>query len=356
MDSGLNIAIIGGGLMGLSTADSLIYRGARVTIFETGSATGYGAARYNSGMIHPSQAAPWFFDDKDHELTRKILRWSNNSRDLLMKRRRMLGCEDLNRASGTVQIFDSQYIGRNARDYYWDLGIECQEYRGDWGFGYYGLEFLADQSGDAFHYSQKLAADLINRGCQILTNVEARLVKQGNLLFVKTGEQSQLFDRVIIAAGAASADILSPLGYELPVRGLKGHALVFGRPDMMLPDQPVMHWASRSALTVFDDHVRLSGTVDEDDPKVLLEIWEEIAPNIVNGLGTPIVEWSADRPYSEIGRPIIGPTSIPHVWVNAGHGHMGWSLCTWSGEILVRMMDNPFPEPDLSSVGPILIP
>ncbi len=338
MTKALDIAIIGGGLMGLSTADSLIHRGARVTIFEKHSAVGHGAGRYNSGMIHPSQAAPWFFDDPDHELTRKIISWANNSRELLMKRRSMLGCEDVGRSSGTVQLFDSLYIGRNTRDFYWDLGVECQEYGGDWNFGYYGLEFPADQSGDAFHYSQKLAEDLRARGCQIETSVETSLVKQGDLLFVKAGERSQLFDRVIVAAGAASSDILGPLGYDLPVRPLRGHALIFGRPEVSLPDQPIMHWASRSALTVFKDQVRLSGTVDEDDPKALLEIWEEIAPDIIKALGTPVVEWSADRPYSEIGRPIIGPTSIPHVWVNAGHGHMGWSLCTWSGEMLARMM------------------
>ncbi len=338
MKEALNIAIIGGGLIGLSTADSLIHRGAKVTLFERLEDVGLGASRYNSAMIHPSQAAPWFFDDEDMVLTRKILQWANNSRDLLMKRRQMLGCEDLGRDAGTIQLFDSQYIGLNARDFYWELGVECQEYRGAWGFGYYGLEFPADQSGDAFLYGSKLAATLIQRGCVIRTGLPVQIISKGDLVYVKSGAQLQVFDRIIVAAGAASSELLRPLGYDLPVRGLQGHALVFGRPDIALPNQPIMHWASRSALTILTDHVRLSGTVDEDDPKALLEIWEEVAPDLLRTLGTPVLEWSAERPYSEIGRPVIGSTSIPNIWVNAGHGHMGWSLCTWSGEMLARMM------------------
>lgn len=345
MNTALDIAIIGGGLIGLSTADSLTHRGAQVTIFEKHSEVGHGAGRYNSGMIHPSQAAPWFFDDTDQHLTQKIFRWANNSRDLLMKRREMLGCEDSNRSPGTVQLFDSQYIGQNARDFYRELGVECREYRGDWCFGYYGLEFPADQSGDAFLYGQKLAKNLAQKGCKFQTGVPAKLVRQGKNVYIKSGNQLRSFDQIVVAAGAASPKILEPLGYDLPVKPLKGHALVFGRPDFTLPRKPIMHWASRSALTVFEDHVRLSGTVDEDDPKALLEIWEEIAPETVTALGTPIVEWSGDRPHSEIGSPIIGPTSIPNVWVNAGHGHMGWSLCTWSGEMLARtIMDGQFTE------------
>ena len=255
MENALNIGIIGGGLLGLSTADSLVHRGAKVTIFERRKDVGHGAGRYNSGMIHPSQAAPWFFDDPDMELTRKVFKWARNSRDLLMKRREMLGCEDMDRAGGTVQLFDSESIGKNARDFYWDLGVECQEYKGDWSFGYFGLEFLADQSGDAFHYCQKLAEDLKRRGCNVQTRSNAEIICQDGRHFIKTDDGPQHFDRIIVTAGAASTDILRSLQCDLPVSGLRGHALVFGLPDCPLPDQPIMHWASRSALTLSLIHI-----------------------------------------------------------------------------------------------------
>ena len=338
MQSSPHIAIIGGGLIGLSTADSLVHRGAKVTVFEQNSETGNGAGRYNSGMIHPSQVSPWFVANMSMDEIKTLFRWACHSRDLLMKRRALLGCEDFNRSPGTIQIFDSRAVGRNKRDYYNDIGIGCREYGGEWASGYYGIEFLNDESGSAYHYCHKLTEDLRRRGCEFRTDGRAEILKQNNIAYVKVENQSLEFDRIIVAAGAASREVLRPLGYNLPVTPLRGHALVFGRPAGLLPDRPIMHWDSRSALTVFDDHVRLSGTVGEEDPKALLSIWQKIAPGLVEALGLPLDEWSADRPHSEIGRPMIGATSIPNVWVNAGHGHMGWSLCSWSGEMLAQMM------------------
>ena len=120
---------------------------------------------------------------------------------------------------------------------------------------------------------------------------------------------------------------------------MKGHALSFERPKTMaLPDIPIMHWDSRSALTVFENEVRLSGTIGENEPEALMEIWMEIAPDILNALAEPVVKWSADRPASKLGRPIIDQTSISNLWVNSGHGHMGWSLCAASGELMADMI------------------
>jgi len=338
MDDALKIAVIGGGLIGLSTADSLIHRGAKVTLYERNAAIGNGAGRYNSGMIHPSQAAPWFYDDKNLQLTRTLRRWANESRELLMRRRKILECEDISRSSGTIQIFENQQLVQSAQNFYQNIGVPSREYRGKWAFGYHALEFPDDESGNAFHYCQKLGADLERRGCDIRKSAPARVIKQAQTLCIKAGSQSQQFDRVVVAAGAASSMILDTLGVDLPVSPMRGHALVFNRPKCILPDIPIMHAKSHSALTVFDDHVRLSGTVGENEPQALIKVWEEVAPEIVESLGVPLFEWSADRPYSEIGRPIIGPTSVPHLWVNSGHGHMGWSLCTWSGDMLARMM------------------
>lgn len=337
MSEPLKIAIIGGGLVGLSTADSLIQQGAKVTIYEKDGHVGHGAGRYNSGMIHPSQAMPWFTEDVDIFLARKQVKIAEHSRDLLMKRRRMLGCDDIDRASGTLQLFDSPKTGQDTKEFYGQLGVACTRYEGKWSFARYALRFPDDRSGNAHHYCLKLADDLKKRGCNFMTGKPASIVKPDDALYVRAGNQSFVFDRIIIAAGAASKALAKPLGVDIPVEPVQGHALIFARPDCELPDIPIMHWESRSALTVFEDHVRLSGTVGEEKPQVLFEIWAKIAPKLVKSLGAPLTEWSADRPMSKRGKPIIGFTSIPHLWVNTGHGHMGWSLCSWSGEMIAGM-------------------
>ena len=338
MKRALNIAIIGGGLMGLSSADSLIARGAKVTVFEKHSEVGHGAGRYNSGMIHPSQAQPWSDNAMDVKKVRALVGWANQSRDLLIKRRRELGCEDVSRPSGTLQIFDTTLARQDGRAFYDAINVRCREYKGHWDFGRYALEFPDDLSGNAHYYCQKLAEDLRQRGCDIRTHNLAEIVQQDGEHCVKVDNHTEHFDRIVIASGAASRDILGSIGYDLPVTPMRGHALVFDRPKCALPEMPIMHAASHSALTVFHDHLRLSGTINKDEPAVLLDIWENIATDIVKSLSAPITKWSADRPHSEIGHPIIGPTPLANISVNCGHGHMGWSLCTWSGETLAEQL------------------
>jgi len=289
MENALNIAIIGGGLMGLSTADSLIHRGARVTVFEKDSHMGHGAGRYNSGMIHPSQARPWLTDDMGLEAVRNLVGWAEDSRDLLMKRRQMLNCEDVARAPGTLQLCATQLQRETARDFYNDIDVACRDYNGPWTFDHFALEFPEDFSGSAYHYCQKLIEDLRLRGCVFRTDTKAEPIYKDQGAYIRTENGLQPFDRIIVAAGAASSDILKPLGFDLPVSPLRGHALVFERPNCALPEMPIMHAASCSALTVFEDHVRLSGTVHEDEAEALLDIWQNVAPDIVKALGAPRV-------------------------------------------------------------------
>ncbi len=335
-----HIIILGGGLIGLSCADSLITGGARVTLVEKQAQTGHGAGRYNSGMVHPSQAAPWLFKGDKLSATKLVLKLAQRSSDLLQNRRHQLGCLDKNRSAGSLQLFDSIFAGQTVFESSNDLGIAVDIYRGAWGFQRYGLHYLNDISGDAFHYCQRLTEDLIERGCHIQYGQNAALnTAQNQCHGIEIDGQIIHSDHVIVACGAQSAEFLNAYGINLPVSAMKGHALSFERPvGISLPEIPIMHWDSRSALTVFENEVRLSGTIGEDNPDALLDIWEEIAPDIVNAFADPVVRWSADRPASKLGRPIIGQTPLSNLWVNSGHGHMGWSLCAASGGLMSQMI------------------
>ena len=74
------------------------------------------------------------------------------------------------------------------------------------------------------------------------------------------------------------------------------------------------------------------------DPAALLARWREIAPGLMLRLGSPLSTWSGVRPMSPVGRPYISETSIPNLWINTGHGHMGWTLSAGSGELLAKLM------------------
>jgi D-amino-acid dehydrogenase len=152
------------------------------------------------------------------------------------------------------------------------------------------------------------------------------------------GDETDMADHVVLCAGPGTPDIAAKFDVLVSLSTITGHALNFIRPDAGLPNIPIMHYPSRSALTVFHDHVRLSGTADETDPMVLLDIWRRIAPDLVRGLGAPISQWTGERPVSASGYPEMRPTERPGVWLNTGHGHMGWTMCAGAGERLAEMI------------------
>lgn len=323
-----HITIIGAGLIGLSTADSLLRCGARVTVLEKRSGPGEGAGFCNSGMIHPSQAAPWT-NAADKDAARHVFDLAARSRDLLQSRMKTLGLPFVNRPSGTVQLFDSLFIGQAEKQTYTALDIPCEEITGEaFTYGRYALYFPGDTSGNAYRYSQALAADIVRRGARIIYNVD----------IAAEHKDAKAADHIVIAAGAQSAEIANFYNIDLPVIAAPGYALNFSLPDKDLPNMPIMHHASHSALTVFQDHIRLSGTLGADNADALIEIWEDIAPELMTTLGEPIYRWRGERPMSALGRPVIGHSGHTNIWINSGHAHMGWTLSAGSGELITHMI------------------
>jgi D-amino-acid dehydrogenase len=128
------------------------------------------------------------------------------------------------------------------------------------------------------------------------------------------------------------------LGLKLAVTNARGYAVNFDRPAVELPEAPLMDAQSRSAMTVFGDTLRLSGTVGEASAHPLLKRWYHLIPDIMSQLAPAREIWSGLRPLSPMGRPYISGTSIPGLWVNTGHGHMGWTLCAGSADLMADMV------------------
>lgn len=329
--------IIGAGLIGLSTADALLSRGARVTIIDKRPGPGEGASYCNSGMVHPAQVKPWG-QNMDFAQAKTHFEFAQRSRDLLRARMAELGLACSERPAGMIQFFDSHYRGQEMFAFYQSLGENVRELGSkDRVFGRYCLLFPDDISGNAYAYSAALADELERRGAVIHYGVEDVKALTGGVV-VSTGEANIEADHVIICAGAASSSVAEKLGVSIDLEPVAGHALNFRRPDIEYPSVPVMHFASRSALTVYEDHVRLSGTAHEEDPDCLIEIWEEIAPEIIEALGEPISRWTGVRPVTKNGLPIMGSTERDGIWINTGHAHMGWTLCAGAGERLAEQI------------------
>lgn len=351
-----DVVIIGAGLIGLSAADSLLRRGASVMIAEIKPSPMCGTSAQNSGMVHPSQALPWaeleLCADARRAAAEAVFELAQKSAAIIEARAKSLSLPQAARARGCLQIFETHAALRAAKAGYEALGADCrQAVAKDFGRakafgGRPALFFAQDSSGNARDYGLALADDLAARGAVFHTGQGAMIWKDGGrAIGVRLGNKDIRAAHTVLAAGPQSREIAARAGLDLPLSTLTGWAVNFKTPQgVALPNYPVMDAQSRSALTVFGDVLRLSGTAGEADAAPLLARWEALMPDIFAALGdqlpSPLAPpRRAERPISMTGAPLIGRSHVPGLWVNTGHGHMGWTLCAGSGELLAGLME-----------------
>jgi len=340
-----HIIIIGAGLSGLSVADCLMHHGQRVSVFDIKSGPAQGASYSNSGMIHPSQAMPWNWNDLNEEeylkATNAVYNLAVISNQKIKSRMAELGLEDYNRPVGSYKVFDVSYTQRKFENWYRKLGIPFTIERATEGFlNGRTICFPKDFSGDAYVYCTALEKALRANGANISYNcdkISLKLRDQQVIGIILDGE-TILSDHVVLACGMGASHFLNPLKIDIGLYADRGFAVNYSKPDISLPKLPIMHHESNSALTVFNNHIRFSGTRGQSNEKFLIETWRSLFPDIFEVLGEPLRVWSEDRPMSSLGRPYIGQTSVNKLWVNAGHGHMGWSLSAGAGSLLSKMI------------------
>jgi len=356
MSKPLKIAVIGAGLIGLSCADALVRASTKtsvsVTIFEQRGAPVRGTSFCNSGMIHPSQSQSWANDGKTPDnLTRaasqSVFDLATLTRGLLLENAKRLKLKDmLMRPKGCMQIYPDMSDLLKAQKSFESLGVKSSIHMDPVEtFGHPALLFPDDISGNARLYGEALAESLQSRGVDLIYNIKKitfRPQDDGVMIGLPddgfTAPKREHFDHVILAVGPQSASVMASLGLSIQINPVRGHAVNYSKPEMALPKLPLMDVATRSALTIFKDHVRLSGTWDMEDNTALLDRWRSIAPQMMDVLGEARSSWTGLRPVSRAGRPYISSTTIPRLWINTGHGHLGWTLCAGSGELMARMI------------------
>ena len=203
------------------------------------------------------------------------------------------------------------------------------------------LHFPDDFSGNAYRWSHAESRALSQDGVKIHTEAHVALHEKNGRISAELDGQAVEADHIILCAGYSTNELLQTVGLSLPIKPVRGFALDFnvGGIDLSsLPKAPIMDAASNSALTLFDKTLRLSGTLGQQTARPLWQRWCELAPHIMSNLGAPDRVWSGSRPVSALGRPIIAQSPHKGLWVNSGHGHMGWTLSMVSGQLMADMI------------------
>jgi len=413
----MRIAIIGAGLIGVSTAYFLGKSGHTVVVLDRREGPGLETSFANGGMITPSQADPWNAPGIALKLLRwlgredapvllrarslpSMLRWGlaflrNSSRprfranlrknvrlaayslDVLRGLRRDAGLHYDEAANGTMKFFrdprslrESQWLTRELRD----AGVSCEvldaagviarepaleavaaEVAG-------GLFFPDDESGDAHAYCGNLARLAAGAGVEFRYGVGVETIRTGGarIEVVSTSAGEVHADCWVMAAGSYSPQLARLAGIGIPVQPVKGYSLTLDLAGWHRPPVvPLVDDDLHVAATPLAGRLRIAGTAEftghdlnlkPERTRPLLQFASKLFPR--ERIDTARAQyWTGLRPYSCDGVPILGATRLENLFLNTGHGHLGWSMAAGSGKLLADLISGAVPALELASYG-----
>lgn len=219
------------------------------------------------------------------------------------------------------------------------------------------IHYPTDETGDAHRFCVALAELARARGAEFRfrTAVTALEVRSGLITAAVADSERISADRYVLAAGSYGTPLLRSIGLTLPVRPAKGYSVTLGRGRAMsLPQIPIVDDDLHAAVVPFDGGIRVAGTAEFAGYDLalrparianLLALLRQLLPDVKFD-PSDAKPWCGLRPMSVDGVPIIGPTGIPNLFMNTGHGHLGWTMAAGSGRLLCDLVCGDIPEID----------
>ncbi|MBS1270625.1 MAG: D-amino acid dehydrogenase [Gammaproteobacteria bacterium] len=220
-----------------------------------------------------------------------------------------------------------------------------------------GVYTPQDESGDTHRFTQQLAANCSQRGVDFFYNTRATALLQtasDGIRAVETrstdGYDEIEARHIAICLGVDSAPFLRPYGIDLNLYPVKGYSVSIpfgnsgGSPTVALIDD-----GYKLVYSNLGDHLRVAGTgelggyrrdLDRHRCRGIIERVKEIFPDAGDFHHSRF--WTDLRPATPSNVPYLGGSRYPNLWLNTGHGTLGWTLSAGSGDRLVsRILKSP---------------
>ncbi|WP_421682711.1 D-amino acid dehydrogenase [Stutzerimonas urumqiensis] len=216
------------------------------------------------------------------------------------------------------------------------------------------LRLPNDQTGDCQMFTTRLAEMAANLGVEFRFGCDIqRLQADGDRLAgVWIDGQLETADRYVLALGSYSPPMLKPLGIRAPVYPLKGYSLTVPIVDPdMAPMSTVLDETYKVAITRFDQRIRIGGmaeiagydlSLDPRRRQTLEMVLGDLYPR--GGQVSEATFWTGLRPATPDGTPIVGGTRLKNLYLNTGHGTLGWTMACGSGRLLADLMARKRPQ------------
>jgi len=217
-----------------------------------------------------------------------------------------------------------------------------------------GRMFQDDESGDAYKFTAALAKLCEGNGVKFAYGVSIGgfSTSANKIAAVKTNIASIQADAYVLALGSYSPLLVRPLGISLPIYPLKGYSVT------MPVKNPATAWtrslsddAHKLVLSRLGDRLRIAGTaelngydtgINEVRCQAIVKRVMELFPDA--GDPSQATYWAGLRPATPTNLPCLGTTKYSNLFLNTGHGTLGWTLACGSGRILADLVGGRRPE------------
>ena len=223
---------------------------------------------------------------------------------------------------------------------------------------------IADESGDAMKFSQKLAALCATRGVTFRYNTTIdKLATAGGridgvVINTPNGNEILKADAYVVALGSYSTLLLRPLGIPLPVYPAKGYsATVPLSGSSVAPTVAMTDDGYKIVFSRLGQRLRIAGTAEFNGYntelnnvrcQALIQRTRQLFPEL-HPAGEPEF-WCGLRPATPSNVPFIGKAKLPNLYLNTGHGTLGWTMACGSGKALADIVSARKPEISLRPI------
>ncbi|OLP46911.1 D-amino acid dehydrogenase [Rhizobium oryziradicis] len=394
----MKITVLGAGVIGVTTAYYLAKSGHEVTVIDRQPAPALETSFANAGEVSfgycspwaapgiPQKALKWLFMEHAPLILRpkidaamlgwmlkmlsnctsgryainksRMLRLADYSRIALADLRSETGIAYDERMQGTLQLFRTQaQLDASAKDVKAlaadGIPYEVLDKEGcirmepalaaarDKIVG--GLLTPKDETGDCFKFTNSLAEKAAALGV-VFDYGRTILAIQSDgskITGVATDKGVVKSDTYVVALGSYSPILLKPLGIKLPVYPVKGYSLTIPIVDpSKSPESTVMDETYKIAITRLGDRIRVGGMAEisgytNDLGQARRRTLEHSVTDLFPGGDLSKANfWSGLRPMTPDGTPVIGATRLTNLYINSGHGTLGWTMSCGSARML----------------------
>lgn len=301
----------------------------------------------------------------DYQINKaRMVRLAEYSRDCFIDIRKQLDIHYDDRAKGTTQLFRTQkQLDDAAKDIkvLQECGVAHEVLDAEGCIRHEpalkqvkhkfvgGLHLPGDETGDCFKFTNLLANECKKLGVKFLMKTDILSINRtaDRIESVTTSRGRICADTYLCALGSYSTPMLADIGVKVPVYPIKGYSLTLDidNPELA-PESTVMDETYKVAVTRLENRIRVGGTAEiaaynkELKEKKRANV-EFVVNDLFPGAGDSAKGefWTGLRPMTPDGTPILGETPVSNLYLNTGHGTLGWTMSLGSAQYVADIIN-----------------